>query len=87
MTILEEIDKLIKNFKEWEEADKLFAMADPDYQEDQLSIKVFDRIANRASNIALRLDMDAHELADKIRDSSPSWSLGDVLKYLKYRIN
>ena len=87
MTILEEIDKLLEIFKEWEKAEKMLRREDPDYQEDELSTKVFNKIANSAADIALRLDVDAYELADKIMNSNPSWSVEDLLTYLKYRIN
>jgi len=87
MTMLEEIDKLLFIFKEWEKTDKMCQMENPDYQEDETSRKVFGKVANSTTDIALRLEINAHELADKIMNSTPSWSLEDILIYLKYRIN
>jgi len=87
MTMLEEIDKLLFIFKEWDKTNKMLLMQNPDYKEDEISIKVFNKVATGISDIALRLDINAYELADKIINSTPSWSVEELLIHLKHRIN
>ncbi len=87
MTMLEEIDKLLFIFKEWDKTNKMLLMENPDYKEDEISIKVFNKVATGAADIALRLNINAYELADKIINSTPSWSVEELLIHLKHRIN